>query len=433
MIERYTLPEMGGLWSDSYKYEQWLRVELAVCEAWTQQGVIPAEDMAALRKATVSASRVAEIERETDHDLIAFVRAAGETIGPERRWLHLGLTSSDVVDTGLSLTLLVAVELLCGQLETLERVLTEQALRYRDTPTIGRTHGVHAEPTTFGYKLLVWLDETRRNISRLSAVGEDLRVGKLSGAVGTHANIPPEAEESALRSLGLRPAAVATQVLGRDLHAHLLSTLALIGACLEKYATEIRHLQRTEVREAEQPFGQKQQGSSAMPHKRNPEKMERVAGLARVLRAYAGTGLENVALWHERDISHSSTERITLPGACTLLYYMLDLMISNLRDLRVYPERMLQNLNLTGGLVYSQRVLLALVDAGLDRQEAYKLVQRAAMESWETGTPFRSLLERELLVVEKLGGEGLDVAFSLEPHLRHVGVGYDRLGLEVRG
>ncbi|MDP9350596.1 MAG: adenylosuccinate lyase [Chloroflexota bacterium] len=433
MIERYTLPEMGRLWSDSYKYEQWLRVELAVCEAWTQQGVIPAEDMAALRKATVSASRVAEIERETDHDLIAFVRAAGETIGPERRWLHLGLTSSDVVDTGLSLTLLVAVELLCGQLETLEQVLTEQALRYRDTPTIGRTHGVHAEPTTFGYKLLVWLDETRRNISRLSAVGEELRVGKLSGSVGTHANIPPEAEESALRSLGLRPAAVATQVLGRDLHAHLLSTLALIGACLEKYATEIRHLQRTEVREAEQPFGQKQQGSSAMPHKRNPEKMERVAGLARVLRAYAGTGLENVALWHERDISHSSTERITLPGACTLLYYMLDLMISNLRDLRVYPERMLQNLNLTGGLVYSQRVLLALVDAGLDRQEAYKLVQRAAMESWETGTPFRSLLEREPLVVEKLGGEGLDAAFSLEPHLRHVGTAYDRLGLEERG
>lgn len=433
MIERYTLPEMGRLWSDSHKYEQWLRVELAVCEAWTQQGVIPAEDMAALRKATVSASRVAKIERETDHDLIAFVRAAGETVGPERRWLHLGLTSSDVVDTALSLTLLEAVELLCGQLETLEQVLSEQALRYRDTPTIGRTHGVHAEPTTFGYKLLVWLDETRRNIARLSSVGEELRVGKLSGAVGTHANIPPEAEESALLSLGLRPAAVATQVLGRDLHAHLLSTLALIGACLEKYATEIRHLQRTEVREAEQPFGQKQQGSSAMPHKRNPEKMERVVGLARVLRAYAGTGLENVSLWHERDISHSSTERITLPGACSLLYYMLGLMISNLRDLRVYPERMLHNLNLTGGLVYSQRVLLALVDAGLDRQDAYKLVQRAAMESWETGTPFRSLLEREPLVMEKLGSDGLDAAFSLEPHLRNVGVGYDRLGLEAEG
>lgn len=429
MIERYTLPEVGGLWSDSYKYQQWLRVELAVCEAWTEQGVIPPADMATLRKASVSAERVAEIERETDHDLIAFVRAAGETVGPERRWIHLGLTSSDVVDTALSLTLVESTDLLCAQLERLEQVISDLAVTYRNTATIGRTHGVHAEPTTFGYKVLVWLDETRRNLTRLGAVREELRTGKLSGAVGTHANIPPEVEERALSRLGLRPALVATQVLGRDLHAHFLCVLALVGACLEKYATEIRHLQRTEVREAEQPFREKQQGSSAMPHKRNPEKMERVVGLARVLRAYAHTGLENVALWHERDISHSSTERITLPGACSLLYYMLQLMIENLRDLRVYPQRMLQNLELTGGLVYSQRVLLALVDAGLDRQAAYKIVQKAAMESWESGASFRTLLEKDETVRMTLGASELDAAFSLEPHLKHIGIGYERLGL----
>jgi adenylosuccinate lyase len=422
---------MGRLWSDQYRYDQWLRVELAVCEAWTATGAIPSEDMELLRPATVSADRVAEIERETDHDVIAFLRAAGESVGPERRWLHLGLTSSDVVDTALSLTLVDAGELLCGQLERLETVLVDLALRYKDTPTIGRTHGVHAEPTTFGFKLLVWLDETRRNLRRLSAAVEELRTGKLSGAVGTHANVPPEIEEHALQDLGLRPAPVATQVLGRDLHAQFLNTLAVIGACLEKYATEVRHLQRTEVREVEQPFGARQQGSSAMPHKRNPEKMERVAGLARMLRGYASTGLENVALWHERDISHSSTERITLPGACTLLYYMLHLMIDNLRDLRVYPEKMLQNLDLTHGLVYSQRVLLSLVDAGLDRQEAYKLVQGHAMQSWETGADFRQLLSQDERVSTVLGRERLAEAFSLEPHLRHVSAGYARMGLEA--
>lgn len=431
MIERYTLPEMGRLWSDQYRYDQWLRVELAVCEAWTATGAIPSEDMERLRPATVSAERVAEIERETDHDVIAFLRAAGESVGPERRWLHLGLTSSDVVDTALSITLVDAGELLCGQLERLETILVDLALRYKDTPTIGRTHGVHAEPTTFGYKLLVWLDETRRNLRRLSAAIEELRTGKLSGAVGTHANVPPEIEEYALSALGLRPALVATQVLGRDLHAQFLNTLAVIGACLEKYATEVRHLQRTEVREAEQPFGERQQGSSAMPHKRNPEKMERVAGLARMLRGYATTGLENVALWHERDISHSSTERITLPGGCTLLYYMLHLMIDNLRDLRVYPEKMLQNLELTHGLVYSQRVLLSLVDAGIDRQEAYKLVQGHAMRSWETGADFRQLLSEDERVSKVLTHEGLAEAFSLEPHLRHVSAGYARMGLET--
>lgn len=430
MIDRYTLPEMGRIWSDAHKYEQWLRVELAVCEAWTEEGVIPREDMEKLRSATVSAGRVAEIERETDHDLIAFVRAAGETVGTERRWIHLGLTSSDVVDTALSLTMVEAGEVLCDQLGRLERVISELAERYRDTPTIGRTHGVHAEPTTFGYKLLVWLDETRRNQRRLEEAVSEVRVGKLSGAVGTHANIPPRVEERTLTSLGLRTAPVATQVLGRDLHANYLNVLALIGACLERYATEIRHLQRTEVREAEQPFGEKQQGSSAMPHKRNPEKMERVVGLARVLRGYAVTGLENVALWHERDISHSSTERITFPGACTLLHYMLNLMTDNLERLRVYPDRMLNNLNLTHGLVFSQRVMLALVDAGMDRQEAYKLVQQYAMQSWESGSDFRELLSGDARIVETLGAEGLEQAFSLEPHLRYVNVGYERLGLE---
>jgi len=420
---------MGGHWSDARRYERWLQVELAVCEAWTKHGVIPEEDMAGLRSATVSADRVAEIERETDHDLISFVRAAGETVGPERRWLHLGLTSSDVVDTALSMALLDSGDLLMRRLSELEEVLTRLAVRYRSTPTIGRTHGVHAEPTTFGYKVLVWVDESRRNQRRLQNSLDELRVGKLSGAVGTHANIPPSVEEDALDMLGLRPAATATQVLGRDLHAEFLSVLALIGACLEKYATEIRHLQRTEVREAEQPFGASQQGSSAMPHKRNPEKMERVSGLARVLRGYATTGLENVALWHERDISHSSTERITLPGACTLLDYVLDIMTTNLADLRVYPQRMRRNLEMTNGLVYSQRVLLALVDVGFDRQEAYKLVQRYAMESWESGEDFRALLATDDQVMSRLGLEGLEEAFDLEPHLRYVGVGYERLGI----
>lgn len=429
MIARYTLPEMGAVWSESRKYDQWLRVELAVSEAWTEAGVIPPEDMAKLRHASVDAGRVLEIERETDHDLIAFVRAAGETVGPERRWLHLGLTSSDVVDTALSLTLQQAGEILLGRLDALGSEIERLALEYADTPTIGRTHGVHAEPTTFGYKLLVWLDETRRNMARLMQSLDELQVGKLSGAVGTHANISPQIEESALTRLGLRPAPVATQVLGRDLHAHFLSVLALIGACLEKYGTEIRHLQRTEVREAEQPFGEKQQGSSAMPHKRNPEKMERIVGLARVLRGYASTALENVALWHERDISHSSTERITLPGACTLLDYMLSLLTENLSGLRVYPERMLANLQLTHGLVFSQRVMLALVDAGMDRQAAYKIVQDCAMRSWEEGSDFRSLLEADAAVSSAVTPEQLDEAFSLEPHLRHIGEGFRRMEL----
>lgn len=429
MIARYTLPQMGEVWSEARKYDQWLRVELAVSEAWTEQGAIPLADMEKLRHASVDPNRVLEIERETDHDLIAFVRAAGETVGPERRWLHLGLTSSDVVDTALSLTLLEAGDLLAARLDALADVIARLALQYADTPTIGRTHGVHAEPTTFGYKLLVWLDETRRNRQRLERSLEELRVGKLSGAVGTHANISPEIEESALARLGLRAAPVATQVLGRDLHAHFLSVLALIGACLEKYATEVRHLQRTEVREAEQPFGEKQQGSSAMPHKRNPEKMERIAGLARVLRGYASTALENVALWHERDISHSSTERITLPGACTLLDYMLSLLTENLSGLRVYPERMLANLQLTRGLVFSQRVMLALVDAGLDRQTAYKLVQKYAMQSWEDGADFRSLLESDDTVRSVLSREQMDEAFSLEPHLRYIGEGFRRMEL----
>ncbi len=429
MIERYTLPEMTRLWSDSSKYQQWLRVELAVCEAWCEEGVIPREDMEKLRHASVSARRVAEIERETDHDVIAFVRAMGETVGPERRWIHLGLTSSDVVDTALSLSIVEAGKLLCEELGALEQVIAGLARRYRDTPTIGRTHGVHAEPTTFGYKLLGWLDETRRNERRLGEAVEAMRVGKLSGAVGTHANVPPEVEVRALASLGLRPVPVATQVIPRDLHAQLLNTLALVAASLERYATEIRHLQRTEVREAEQPFGERQQGSSAMPHKRNPEKMERVCGLARLIRGYALTGMENIALWHERDISHSSTERITIPGACTLLHYMLRLMTDNLRGLRVYPERMMQNLNLTHGLVFSQRVLLALVDAGMDRQEAYKLVQEHAMRSWETGEDFRELLASDPRVAETLGPHGLDEAFSLEPHLRYIGTGYERMGV----
>lgn len=431
MIDRYTLPDMGAIWSEENKFNQWLRVELAVCEAWAEEGVIPQSDLEKLKHASVDPLRVKEIEKETDHDVIAFVRAVGETVGPERRWIHLGLTSSDVVDTALSLLLVESGKLILRTLSELEQVVTDLAVKYKDTPMIGRTHGVHAEPITFGYKMLVWLDELRRVRARMTSAVESVRIGKLSGAVGTHANIPPSVEERALSKLGLKVAPVATQVIGRDIHADFLQSIALIGGVLERHSTEIRHLQRTEVREAEQPFGEKQQGSSAMPHKRNPEKMERISGLARVLRGYALTALENIALWHERDISHSSTERIIFPGACTLVHYMLVLMRDNLEGLRVYPERMLYNLHMTGGLVFSQRVLLALVEAGMDRQEAYKLIQKYAMQSWETGQNFADLLRQDERVMNLLGESGLREAFSLEPHLKYIYTGFERMGVKI--
>src|SRR5262245_36922236 len=408
MIERYTRPEMAHIWSDENKVDTWLSVEILVCEGWAREGVISTEDLEKIRGATYDLARARELEHETHHDVISFLRSVQERLGPEGRFLHLGLTSSDMLDTALAVQLQQAGELLHTALGALHETVAEAALRYRHALMAGRTHGIHAEPTTFGFKLAVWVDELRRARLRLDAALEDVAVGAISGAVGTHATVPPSVEEYVCEQLGLRPAPVSTQIIQRDRHAHLVSTLALIGASLEKMAQEIRHLQRTELGEAFEPFGASQQGSSAMPHKRNPEKAERICGLARELRGYAVAALENVALWHERDISHSSAERILLPDATTTLHYMLWLFNEIMRGLEVDEARMRANLELTRGLIYSSRILLALVDKGMDRQAAYKLVQRNAQKVWrgeDDGAGLLALLKADPEVMEHLATE----------------------------
>ena len=403
MIERYTRPEMAVIWSEERKLDTWLRVEILVCEGWARQGVIPADAMEVIRKASYDLERAQEIERETHHDVISFLRSVQERLGPEGRFIHLGLTSSDVVDTALAVRLVEAGELLQTALEDLTEVVIAAARKYRNTLMIGRTHGIHAEPTTFGFKLAVWVDELRRARVRLDAAIEDIAVGKISGAVGTHATVPPSIEEYVCERLGLRADAVSSQIVQRDRHAHFSATLALIGSSLEKMAQEIRHLQRTEVGEAFEPFGAGQQGSSAMPHKRNPEKCERICGLARILRGFSVAAMENVALWHERDISHSSAERITLPDGCALLHYMLWLFTDVMAHLDVDEKRMRANLDMTRGLIYSSRILLALVERGMDRQTAYKLVQTAAQKVWrdeDAGAGLLAMLKAEPAVME---------------------------------
>lgn len=429
MIERYALPEMTEVWSEHNKLDKWLKVELAVCEAWTEHGEIPQEAMERLRRASFDERRVAEILVRTHHDMTAFTRAVSESLGEERRFIHLGLTSSDVIDTALSLQMLEAADLLMRDLDALERAVTRRALEHRQTLIMGRTHGVHAEPMTFGLKLALWVDEIRRGRRRLEDAREMVAVGKISGAVGTHATVPPEVEESVCRRLGLVVAPVSNQIIQRDRHAQFVSTMALIAASLEKFATEIRTLQRTEIREVEEPFAEGQTGSSSMPHKRNPEKCERVAGLARVLRGYAVTALENVALWNERDISHSSTERVILPDGCGLLHYMLVLFTSIMEGLLVYPERMRENLELTRGLEFSQRVLLTLVEAGCSREDAYEIVQRNAMRAWEQRTPFLELLSADPDVTRVLSRAELESLFDYAYYVRYVNTAFDRLGL----
>jgi adenylosuccinate lyase len=434
VIDRYTRPEMGEVWSDASKIACWLEVEKAVCEAWHDRGRIPADAMAAIRTATCDLDRMREIERETDHDVIAFLRATGETVGEAARFIHLGLTSSDVVDTGLALQTTRAGELLGSELERLIDALWNLAQTHRDTLMIGRTHGVHAEPTTFGLKALVWYDEFRRHRDRLALARRDMRVGKISGAVGTHAHIPPDIEADVCAQLGLEPAPTSTQVLQRDRHAFFLAVLAGVGASIDKVATDIRHLQRTEVREVEEPFGAGNQGSSAMPHKRNPHESERLSGLSRLLRGYAVTAFENVALWHERDISHSSTERVIFPDACIVLDYSLALLIEIIEGLRVFPERMRRNLDLTGGLVYSQRILLALVDAGMDRQVAYKVVQRNAMKAWEDErTSFADLLAGDAEVAAHLSSDALRSLMDPSDQLTHIDEIFARVERETDG
>ncbi|MGO0123328.1 adenylosuccinate lyase [Desulfothermobacter acidiphilus] len=430
MISRYTLPEMKVLWSEENKFGKWLEVELAVCEAWSELGVIPREDLEEIKeRARFDVERIRAIEKEVHHDVIAFLTCVSEYVGEKAHWIHLGLTSSDVLDTALGLLMKEAGEHLLNRLFSLRELVLEQAQRYRDTVMIGRTHGVHAEPITLGFKFLVWVAELDRQVERLSRAIETVSVGKISGAVGTYANLDPRVEELACRRLGLRPARVSTQILQRDRHAEYLTTLALIGGSLEKFAIEVRGLQRTEIREVEEPFRPGQKGSSAMPHKRNPIVAERISGLARVLRSNALAAMENMALWHERDISHSSVERVIIPDSTTLLDYLLYKMTELLRDLYVYPDNMLRNLELTRGLVFSQRVLLKLVEKGLSREEAYRLVQRNAMAAWETGAPFRKLLLEDQELTRYLRPEEIEELFDYRYFLRHLDEVYQRFGL----
>ena len=429
MIDRYSRPAMKKVWSDENKYRQWLRVELAVAEAWTEEGAIPREDMARLRKAEYNHQQMMEIFETTRHDVTAFLTSITEGLGPEGRWLHLGLTSSDMLDTAQALQLVEAGDLLLQELDRAVQVLESQAVVYKDTIMMGRTHGVHAEPITLGLKLALWWEELRRQRARLLAAQEDVRVGKISGAVGSHATVPPSVEERVCRQLGLQAAPVSSQIIQRDRYAHFVSTLALIAASLEKFATEIRSLQRTEIHELEEPFGQGQTGSSSMPHKRNPELAERICGLARLIRGHSVTALENVALWGERDISHSSAERIILPDACLALDYILSIFTRIVKDLRVFPERMWANIESSRGLIFSQRVLLALVDRGLAREDAYKIVQRNAMRSWDHNEDFRQLLESDSEAMAYFSPDDLTELFDYGYYTRYLDETFQRVGL----
>jgi adenylosuccinate lyase len=429
VISRYTRPEMAVVWSEQHKYETWLRVEIAVCEAWAEHGAIPKGDLEKIRGARFDAEAIARYEVEMHHDFNAFLRSVADSLGEESRFVHLGLTSYDAEDTALGLRLKEASEVLERGVAALLDVLEKRAVEFKDTLCMGRSHGVHAEPMTFGLKLAGWVDEMRRNARRLAEAKADIAVGKVSGPVGTHASVPPLVEELVCAKLGLGVDAVSTQVVSRDRHARFVSTLAVIGASLDRFATELRHLQRTELLETEEPFGEGQTGSSAMPHKRNPEKLERICGLARLQRGYAQVAFENVALWHERDISHSSAERVILPDACLSLDYALDLFTTIMRGLLVYPERMLENMEESYGLPFSQRVLLALIDKGMMRQEAYKIVQRNAMVSWKERRPFRETLDADADVTGRLSGPELDGLFDYAYYTKHVDDSFRRLGL----
>jgi len=427
MIDRYSRPEMRAIWSDDGRYRRWLEVELAVCDVLAARGTIPSEAAAAIReRARVDAARVAEIESEVRHDVIAFLGALGEQVGPESRWIHFGMTSSDLLDTALALQIRDAGELLVAGVERVCEVLRRRALEFQHTPCIGRTHGVHAEPTTFGLKLLVFWAEMRRQRARLIRALDEASVGKLSGAVGTFAHLPPEVEEEVCARLGVGFEPAATQVVQRDRHAALVGACALVASSLEKFSVEFRHLARTEVREVEEEFGAGQKGSSAMPHKRNPWRLENVSGLARVVRGYAQAALENQALWHERDISNSSVERVVLPDATATLDFMLQRFAGLADTLVVYPERMRENLELGRGLAFSGTLLLALAAAGLGREEAYALVQRHAMETWDRGGDFRDRVVSDPAIAEVLSKEEILRAFSLEEALRHVDAIFER-------
>ncbi len=431
MIERYTRPEMGNIWTDENRYRAWLEVEILACEAWAELGRIPKDDVKRIREyASFDVKRIQQIEEETRHDVVAFTRAVSETLGEEKKWIHYGLTSTDVVDTALSYLLKQANEILQRDLEKFLAILKNKALEHKYTVMMGRTHGVHAEPTTFGLKLALWHEEMKRNLERFKQAAETVRVGKLSGAVGTYANIDPFVEKYVCEKLGLKPAPISTQTLQRDRHAHYIATLALIASSIEKFAIEIRGLQKSETREVEEFFAKGQKGSSAMPHKRNPIGSENMSGIARVIRGHMLTAYENIALWHERDISHSSAERIILPDATIALNYMLNRFGNIVKNLTVYSDNMKRNMDRTFGLIYSQRVLLSLIDKGMSREEAYDLVQPKAMQAWERQVPFRELIESDGEIAKRLSKEEIADCFDYKYHLKNVDVIFKRLGLE---
>lgn len=430
MIDRYTRPEMGSIWTEENRFKAWLEVEILACEAWAELGEIPKEDVKKLREnASFDIDRIKEIEEETRHDVVAFTRAVSETLGEERKWVHYGLTSTDVVDTALSYVLKQANAILLKDLENFVDILTNKAKEHKYTVMMGRTHGVHAEPTTFGLKLALWLEEMKRNLERFKMASRDVEFGKISGAVGTYANIDPFVESYVCEKLGLQPAPISTQTLQRDRHAYYMGTLALIATSIEKFAVEIRGLQKSETREVEEFFAKGQKGSSAMPHKRNPIGSENMTGMARVIRGYMTTAYENVPLWHERDISHSSAERIILPDATIALNYMLNRFGNIVKNLTVYPENMKRNMDRTLGLIYSQRVLLALIDKGMSREEAYDTVQPRAMEAWEKQVQFRSLIENDEKIAGLLSEAEIDDCFDYNYHIKHVDMIFERLGL----
>ncbi|HEY9813632.1 MAG TPA: adenylosuccinate lyase [Candidatus Sericytochromatia bacterium] len=431
MIERYTLPEMGNLWTDTYKLKTWLQVEIAVCEAQAELGYIPADAVEEIKaKANFDLKRVLEIEAEVRHDMIAFLTNVNEYVGDAGRYIHLGLTSSDVLDTALALQLVASVDVLLTRLEDLIQAIRYQAQQHRNTVMIGRSHGIHAEPITFGFKLAGWLAEVLRNRDRLVRIRDEVAVGKISGAVGTYANIDPRVEAIACQNLGLEPDTASTQVISRDRHADFVQTLALLAASIERFAVEIRNLQRTDVLEVEEYFSKGQKGSSAMPHKRNPIRSERLTGMARIIRGNAVAALENVALWHERDISHSSVERMILPDSCTLVDFMIVELTDLVKNLLVYPENMQRNMNCYGGVVFSQRVMLTLVEKGMKREDAYAVVQSCAHQAWnkEDGN-FQNLISKDASVTEHLSPEEIEQCFDPQHHLKNLDQIYQRLSI----
>ena len=429
MIDRYSRPAMKQVWSDENKYQKWLDVELAVSEAWAEEGVIPESDMKLLRTATYNHDRMMEIFETTRHDVTAFLTSITENLGPEGRWLHLGMTSNDMLDTAQAMQMVQAGELLIGEVDKAIEALAEQAIKHKDTLMMGRTHGVHAEPITFGLKMALWWEEMKRQRTRLVDACNGIRVGKISGAVGTHATIPPRVEDNVCRHLGLQVAPVSNQIIQRDRHAHFMTTLALIAASLEKFATEIRGLQRTEIHELEEPFGHGQTGSSSMPHKRNPELAERICGLARLIRGNSVTAMENVALWGERDISHSSAERIILPDSCLALDYILSIFTGIVKGLRVLDKQMWANVESSRRLIFSQQVLLSLIDKGLSREDSYKIVQRNAMKSWDDGEDFRSLLKSDTDALASLSVDDMEKIFDYGYYTKHIDETFNRIGL----